>query len=182
MRAPILLAAALAVSMPASVFAQEQGSTGCTALTQASANAISARIAADDQGIKPPELVKSLSCLDNFFNGVGLNVVVNLLDPANLFQSIEGQICNLITNKWQSLLGTAQCGMTLTGFDLGFFSGIGGGNALGSGVSCPKLNFGGGGPPIVNIGAGNNNSGSLYFSGNGLPPSGYTLPPAGGIW
>lgn len=179
---PLLLPVILSLSLPCSAFAATTGSSVCTSLTQAAANAVSARIAADDKDIKPPQEVKSLSCLDNFFNGVGLNVVVNLLDPTNLFKSIEGQICNLITDKWESLLGNTQCGLTLTGFDLGFFSGLGGGSSVGSGISCPKLNFGGGGPQILTIGAGSNNSGSLTVTGAGLPPTGYTLPAAGGLW
>jgi hypothetical protein len=46
-------------------------------------------------------------------------------------------------------------------------------------LSCPKLTFGGGGPPIsgIGLGVGTNGSGSgLYINGNGLAPPGYVLP------
>jgi len=179
---PILLAMALATAIPASTLAQTAtGSAACAALTQAAANAAATRIAADDQDIKPPERIKSLTCLDNFFKGIGLNVVVNLLDPTTLLQSIEGQLCQLVTQKWQSLLGKPQCGITLTGFDIGFFGGLGNGG-LGSGISCPKLNFGGGGPQIGTIGVGANHNGGLYINGAGTAPTGYTLPQQNGIW
>lgn len=167
------------------VAAQQQGSTGCTTLTQAAANAITTRIAADDRDIKPPQLLRELTCLDDFFKGVGLDVVVNLLDPNTLFQSIQGRLCNLVRDKWNSLIGNVQCGLTVSGFDLGFFGSIGGninGGGFDGGVRCPRLQFGGGGPPIISIGTGQNNNGHLYFTGNGLPPTGYTLPENGGIW
>ena len=51
------------------------------------------------------------------------------------------------SRTWNSLLGSAQCGLTITGFNLGF-------GGLGGGLSCPKLTFGGGGPPIATIGIG----------------------------
>lgn len=184
-RCALVLGLALTTGIGPAV-AQTQGSIGCTTLTQAAANAVTARIAADDRDIKPPQLIKELTCLDNFFKGTGLNVVVNLLDPNTLFQSIQGQLCNLITDKWNSLIGDVQCGLTLSGFDLGFFGSIGGniggGGGAGAGLTCPKLAFGGGGPPIISIGTGPTNSGTLYFTGNGLPPTGYALPEQGGIW
>lgn len=186
MKHPYALVAVVALTTSITpVTAQQQGSTGCTTLTQAAANAITTRIAADDRDIKPPQLLRELTCLDDFFKGIGLNVVVNLLDPNTLFQSIQGQLCNLVRDRWNSLIGNVQCGLTVSGFDLGFFGSLGGnidGGGFGGGVSCPRLQFGGGGPPIVSIGTGQNNSGTLYFTGNGLPPTGYTLPENGGIW
>ena len=71
-----------------------------------------------------------------------------------------------------ALLPIAACGLTVTGFNLGF-------GGLGGGLSCPKLSFGGGGPPIstFGLGVGTNGSGSgLYVNGNGMAPTGYTLP------
>ena len=120
------------------------GSTGCAAITQAGVNGLNARIQADDSNINAPQSVTSLTCLDNFFNGVGLNLVTNLLSPANLLQAVEGKICNLVQQTWNSLLGKVQCGLTVSGFNLGF-------GGIGGGLSCPKLSFGGGGPPIATI-------------------------------
>ena len=164
------LAAAVSLSAPA--YAQTTtGSAGCAAITQAASNAAQARVAADDQNIAQPNSIKNLTCLDKFFNGSGLNVVMNLLNPQTLLQSIETQICNKLTQVWQSALGSKQCGITLTGLNLGFL----GGSSLGSGISCPKLSFGGGGPPIARIGIGAGNNGSLYFSGNAVAPTGYPI-------
>jgi hypothetical protein len=150
------------------------GSVGCAAISQAAANGLTARGGADDTSISPPKSITQMTCLNNFFNGVGLNLVTNLLNPANLLQTVEGQICSAIQNEWSSLLGGAQCGLTLTGFNLGF-------GGLGGGISCPKLTFGGGGPPIASIGLGAGNSGTgagLYITGTGTTPPGYTLPAA----
>ena len=45
---------------------------------------------------------------------------------------------------------------------------------------CPSLSFGGGGPPIGNIGGGFNGSGqsAFYVNGSGLVPTGYPQPGA----
>lgn len=145
------------------------GSVGCTALTQAAANGITARVGADDQSINPPLSVTTMTCLDGFFNGLGLNVVTNLLNPTNLLNAVEMKICNLVKNEWNSLTGSAQCGLTLTGFNFGF-------GGLGGGLSCPKLSFGGGGPPIGSIGLGAGSGSGLYIHGQGLPPTGYPQP------
>lgn len=162
-------AVALAQTAPA-------GSQGCAVLAQQASNGAQARIAADDAAIKPPQSVTQLSCLDNFFNGAGLDVITNFLDPANLLKSVEGQICQAVQSTWNNLLGKAQCGITLTGFNIGFFGGLGAGNF------CPQLSFGGGGPPIGSIslrGAGN---GGFYVNGAAVPPQGYTTPATGGLW
>jgi hypothetical protein len=172
-----VLACALAGGLPLAAgpaFAQysttSTGSVGCAVLAQAAANGMSARMAADQNTIQQPKSVTSLSCLGNFFNGVGLNLVTNLLDPGSLLQSVEGQICNAVQQTWNSWLGQVQCGLTVTGFNLGF-------GGIGGGLSCPSLSFGGGGPPIstIGLGAGTSGSGSgLYITGNGMLPSGYT--------
>ena len=96
------LMASVAVSLLALVpsFAQADDGTGCTVLAQAAASGLAARISADDQTIKPPKSVTALTCLDNFFNGVGLNVLTNLLDPTSLLNSVEGKICALATSAW----------------------------------------------------------------------------------
>lgn len=178
MRLPPLPALALLAALPlAAPPARGQiagtttaGSVGCTALVQAAANGLTARVQADDQRINAPQSVVNLTCLDNFFNGVGLNLITNLLDPATLLQSVQGRICALAQNAWTALLGRVQCGLTVTGFNIGFLGGFGGG------LACPRLTFGGGGPPITTLGLGVGNGGSgngLYIQGNGLVPTGY---------
>ena len=145
------------------------GSVGCAKIVQAAANGMTSRIQADNASMPPPQSVSQLSCLGNFFNGVGLNLVTNLLNPGTLLQSVEGQICGAVKNTWSSWLGT-QCGLTLTGFNLGF-------GGIGGGLSCPSLSFGGGGPPIASVGGGvGSNGGGLYINGNGLAPTGYNIP------
>ncbi|MBN9560483.1 MAG: hypothetical protein J0H14_07095 [Alphaproteobacteria bacterium] len=146
------------------------GSVGCAAVVQASSNGMTSRVGADDTTINVPQSVTQLSCLGNFFNGVGLNLVTNLLNPGNLLQAVQGQICGLVQSTWNSLLGSAQCGLTISGFNMGF-------GGLGGGMSCPKLSFGGGGPPIASVGLGAGSGGSgLYIPGSGMAPTGYTVP------
>lgn len=146
-------------------------SPGCTNLANAAAAGMAATIQADNQSITQPQSVTNLSCLGNFFNGTGLNLVSNLLDPAALLNSVEGKICQAAQSAWQSAIGSIQCGLTVTGFNLGF-GGLGGGNF------CPTLSFGGGGTPIgtMSLGTGSNGQSGLYISGQGMPPSGYTMP------
>jgi len=166
-RAKVALAALLAV-VPS--LGRADDGTGCTILAQAAASGLAARIAADDQTIKPPQSVTKLSCLDGFFNGAGLNVLTNLLDPAALLDSVEGKICAYATSAWESAIGNAQCGLTVTGFNVGF-------GGLGGGSFCPKLSFGGGGAEIGSIGTGESaGTSGVYLNGTGLPPTGYTLP------
>jgi hypothetical protein len=150
------------------------GSVGCTAITQAAANGMTARVNADNTTINPPQSITGLTCLSNFFNGIGLNLITNLLNPQTLLNAVAGQVCNLVKQEWNSLIGQVQCGLTITGFNLGF-------GGIGGGLSCPKLSFGGGGPPIGSIGIGVGSGGGLYIKGAGLTPTGYTLPnvPAG---
>jgi len=176
MRRPILaLTALLAATAPATgALAQTAttGSVGCSTLVQAAANGLTSRMAADNQTINKPTSVTQMTCLNNFFNGIGLNLVTNLLNPTNLLQSVEGQLCSAVTSTWNSWLGQVQCGLTVSGFNFGF-------GGLGGGLSCPKLTFGGGGPPLstIGLGVGTNGSGNgLYINGNGLTPPGYNLP------
>ncbi len=178
-----LIAFGVLATLSTGALAQSSTATGsgaCSTLYQQAASTAAARVAADDKDIAPPQSLKSLTCLDNILRGVGLNVIVNLLDPTNLFNAIEGQICNAATNAWKSALGGAQCGITVSGFNLGTFN-FGGG--LGGGLSCPKLSFGGGGPPMGFIGVGGaGGSGSLYVNGAGRAPTGYALPNTIGLW
>ncbi len=153
--------------------ASSDSTVGCTALAQAGAAGLAARMNADDQTIKAPQSVTKLTCLSNFFNGVGLNVLTNLLDPGSLLKSVEGQICSEVNSAWQQAIGSAQCGLTVTGFNIGF-------GGLGGGTFCPKLTFGGGGSQIGSIGTGLNNNGSFYVNGQAQGPIGYPLPPGPG--
>ena len=171
MMRPLSLAVLLAC-LPAFVSAQgaSDDTAGCTALAQAAAAGMAARVNADDQSIKPPQSVTQLTCLDNFFRGVGLNVLTNLLDPTSLLNAVEGKICSTVQSAWQSAIGSAQCGLTVTGFNIGF-------GGLGGGTFCPKLTFGGGGAAIGSVGVGvGNNGGGLYMNGKAQGPTGYPLP------
>jgi hypothetical protein len=151
------------------------GSQACATIVQAAADGMNARIQADDTTINPPKSVKQLSCLNSFFNGVGLNVITNILNPANLLTAVEGQICNVLTSAWNQTLGSAQCGLTVTGFNIG----IGGLGGLGGGEMCPRLSFGGGGPPLGSIGTSGTNAGTssgvnLYMNSVPTAPVGYS--------
>lgn len=174
------LALALAATLvlpPAVATAQDSGSANCTLITQAAAAGITARIAADDRDIAAPQSVNTLSCLDGFFNGVGLNVVTSLLNPTNLLAAVKGKICSAVTSTWNSLAGSAQCGLTLTGFDLGF-------GGFGGGAFCPSLSFGGGGPAWASVGMGGTMSGGggLVVNGASVAPTGYLIPSNAGAY
>lgn len=171
-----LLALADAPSPASAQAAQNQqvGSASCAIITQAAADAVAGRIQADDQTIKDPISVKNLTCLDGFFNGFGLNLLTNLLDPSTLLANVEGKICSMVKQTLSSLTGSAQCGLTLTGFDFSFGTGIGGGSF------CPKLSFGGGGPSWGTLGVGTGGSGGFTVNGAGIPPTGYPLLPSSG--
>ena len=166
-RRPIVLVLAASLIVSPAVAAIDSGSQNCALITQAAARGIASRIQSDDQNISAPESVTSLSCLGNFFNGVGLNVVTNLLNPGNLVAAIQGRICAAVTSTWQSMIGSVQCGLTITGFDMGF-GGFGGGNF------CPQLSFGGGGPSWGSVGLnGNAHGGGVLVNGSSMAPSGY---------
>lgn len=166
----IIIATSLALLLPCTTMAQTTtGSAGCAAITQAASNAAVTRITNGDNNIKQPNSVKNLTCLTNFFNGVGLNVVTSLLDPVAIFNAIVTQICTALASEWKKILGTANCGITLTSFKLGFLGG------LGSGLVCPKLSFGGGGPPIGTLGIGVSNNTKNYVAGQTVRPTNYSL-------
>ncbi len=179
---PVAPALTLAALLPTLALAQSAtsttGSQACATIVQAAANGVSARVQADDASINPPTSVLKLSCLQNFFNGVGLNVITNLLNPSSLLQAVEGQICNAVNAAWQDAVGSAQCGLTITGFNMGFGLGLGGG------AMCPKLSFGGGGPPIGSVTTGYNTQQGfgLYMNGTPTAPTGYPLVSSGGLY
>ena len=147
------------------------GDGACAPIIQAAADAVAKRIQADDSAIRAPISVKNLTCLDGFFNGFGLNLLANSLDPSSLLNSVEGKICSLVQSTLSSLTGSAQCGLTITGFDLGFGTGFGGGSF------CPKLSFGGGGPTWGTFGAGSvaNGGGGFTVNGAAVGPTGYPI-------
>jgi len=165
-----VIAAAAITLQPTLALAADTGTANCTLITQAAADGITARIQADNHDISAPQSVTTLSCLDGFFSGTGLNVITDLLNPTNLIASVEGRICNMATQAWSSMIGSLQCGLTVTGFDLGF-------GGLGGGAFCPKLAFGGGGPSWGTFGVGGSASGGgVIVNGTSLAPTGYPVP------
>ena len=182
MRASALVTATLAALLPVAAFGQAAtsttGSALCASLAQAAADGMTNRIQADQQTIKPPTSVTQLSCLSRFFNGTGLNLLTSLVNPAGLLQNVEGQLCNAVNQAWQSAVGSAQCGLTLTGFNMGFGFGLGGG------AMCPKLSFGGGGPPLGTASTGyqTGNGFGLYQNGQPTTPTGYPVIQSGGLY
>ena len=167
--AAIIVAATVALQ-PALALAADTGSANCTLITQAAADGITARIQADNHDITAPQSVTTLSCLDGFFSGTGLNVITDVLNPSNLIAAVEGKICNMATQAWNSMIGSLQCGLTVTGFDLGF-------GGFGGGAFCPKLVFGGGGPSWCTFGVGGSASGGgVIVNGTSLAPTGYPVP------
>jgi hypothetical protein len=170
--------AMIAITAAPTTMAQTTGSESCTTLIQSAANAASSRVNADDTDIPKPQSVKNFTCLDKFFNGTGLNVVVNLLNPTTLLNAVESEICSKLTQVWSQTIGKAQCGITLTGFKMGFL----GGGALGGGLSCPKISIGGGGPTIMSIGVGSTNSGKISITGNAVAPTGYSITSLLGLY
>ncbi len=169
-----MIAAVVATGLagvPAAASAQvaNGASQGCAALAQTGVDAAAAQIAAEDQTIQPPQSVRGLTCLDGFFNGTGLDVLVNFANPGNLIGAIQGQLCAAVTNAWRSTLGNAQCGLSVSGFDLGF-----GGLGLGGGNFCPRLNIGGNGSQLANFGVGTAGAQTgFYVNGVQQLPSGY---------
>lgn len=170
------VAAIAVVVQPGLALAADTGSANCTLITQAAADGISARIQADNHDIAAPQSVTTLSCLDGFFSGAGLNVITNLLNPANLLTSVEGKICNMATQAWSNMIGSLQCGLTVTGLDVGF-------GGFGGGAFCPRLAFGGGGPSWGTLGVGGSASGGgVIVNGTSLAPTGYIVPANGGAY
>ncbi|MCP1242772.1 hypothetical protein GOB86_12580 [Acetobacter lambici] len=150
--------------------------SGCKALVQAAATGKAAQIKTDDAMIQQPESVTKFTCLGNFFNGLGLDVLTNGLDISSIAQSAMGKICDELSNVWDTLESAAQCGLNVSSFDDNFNLG------LGAGSICPTLNFGGGGDELINTGV--NSSGTSSYSdgrnsydvnGSLQLPDGYSL-------
>lgn len=176
MKAAMLIGVAL-FAMGSAAYADSTGSAGCAQLAQAAADGASARMQANDQTVTPPVSISQMSCLDSFFNGTGLDVITSILDPSTILNAVKGQICSEVNTIWQDTLGSAQCGLTVSGFNLGF-------GLSGFGLMCPKFSFGGGGPPIGGISSGyqTGNGTGLYINGSPTVPTGYTAPTEGGIY
>ncbi len=167
----LAIASALALAIPfGSAEAQSTSSStaGCQALVQAAATGLAADMKADDATIHQPQSVTKFTCLGNFFNGLGLDVISNL-NIGSIAQAAMGKICSAITDEWNSLEGAAQCGLTVTGFDTNFNLG------LGSGSFCPALNFGGGGSALISAGTNTTGNNSWDVSGTTQLPQGYSL-------
>lgn len=148
------------------------GSAGCAEISQAAAAGLAGRIEADDQTIQAPESVSSMTCLDGFFNGLGLNVSMSDLDPQAMLTSVAQKalmgVCMAAKEAWNQWTGSIQCGLSLSSWNLGF-------GGLGGGTFCPRLSFGGGGPSIgsASLLSGANNG--LYVDGRPAVPVGYPL-------
>lgn len=151
-------------------------SSGCQALVQAAATGKAAQIRTDDAMIQQPESVTKFTCLDGFFNGLGLDILTNGLNIASIAQSAMGKICMELTNVWQTMEGATQCGLNVSSFDDNFNLG------LGAGAICPTLNFGGTGDQLINTGVNTNGKNSYTDNPNAYDvngslqlPDGYSL-------
>lgn len=152
------MAAGLFLLTTTTAYAQSEG---CTALMQAGADAISGQIALEDGTIKQPQSVRSLSCLSDFF-GNGLSLLTSVTDISALVNSMAGQFCATLKSAWDAQLGSANCGLTITGINFGF--GLGGGNF------CGRLTIGGGGAVLGQFGTG---GGGTYVPSYSQRPTGY---------
>jgi len=169
-----IMATATANAQSASGSSTTTGSVGCAALVQASTDAVNARIQSNDAYEAQPSSVSGLSCLGNFFNGTGLNLVSNFLNPSSLIQQaigqVEGQICNAAQSEWQKTVGSAsQCGLSLNGVNMGLNIPTSGG------LMCPSLSFGGSGPQIGSLGATVGGGTNMYVNGSQKLPLGYIM-------
>lgn len=166
------LFAALGFRLIAPAFGADS-STGCQTLVQAGATGLAADLKADDATIHQPKSVTKFTCLGNFFNGVGLDVVTNRLNVASLAEAAMGKICSQLSSEWDSLQSSAHCGLSVTGLDTNFNLG------LGAGSFCPNLNFGGGGDSLINAGTNTTGNQSWDVTGQSQLPSGYSFEAIG---
>ena len=138
-------------------------SADCAALIQAGQDAVVEQIRLEETTIKQPTSVRDLTCLGNFFGG-GLNLLTSLTDFGALANQFSGQICSAIRSAWDATLGSVNCGLMVTGPQLGF--GMPGGGNL-----CGRLNIGGGGNVLANFGVGA--GGGTYAAPLVPRPAGY---------
>ncbi len=174
LRKPRILAGLLALGLilghrPADAQTTGASTAGCQTLVQAAATGLAADMKADDATIHQPQSVTQFTCLGNFFNGIGLDVIANGLSISSIAQAAMGKICSAVTTAWDNLQGAAQCGLTVTGFDTNFNLG------LGAGSFCPALNFGGDGGALISAGTNTSGSSSWDIPGGTQLPDGYSL-------
>lgn len=143
-------------------------SAGCAAVLQAGQQAVTVQIHQEDTTIPGPAPVHSLTCLSDFFSGRGLDIFSSLPSFSSLVNDLEGKLCTAVQQAWQSAIGSAQCGLTVSSYNLGF-------GLPGGGNFCPSLNIGGGGTQLLGLsgGLGNNGSGGFYLRGHTSVPDGY---------
>lgn len=151
---------AIAVDGGSAAYAQ---SADCAALIQAGQDAVIEQIRLEETTIKQPTSVREMTCLGNFF-GTGLNLLSNLTDFGALAGQFSGQLCSAVRSAWDAALGSANCGLMVTGPQLGF--GMPGGGNL-----CGRLNIGGGGNVLGNFGVGM--GGGTYAAPATVVPTGY---------
>lgn len=142
--------------------------TLCNNLAKSAASQIETRIKADNISVPQPQSVFSLSCLNGFFSGAGINIFSNVINPANIVKQITSKICSAVDETWQSVSGSmTQCGLTASIPDIGF-NGIN----LGFGSLCSgNVNVGGNGTQVGSVGV----DSSIKNSTNANPtlPTGY---------
>lgn len=144
---------------------------GCAQLVQAGLDGMAATEKADDETIHQPQDISKFTCLGNFFQGIGIDVLTAGLDPAKLVQSVAGKFCEAITSEWNNLRGSAQCGLNISGLNSNFGLGLG----AGAGTICPSLNLGGGGDSLLSTST--NTSGVSQWNTDGYRtmPDGYSI-------
>jgi len=144
---------------------------GCDKLVQAGLDGMAATEKADDATIHQPEDISKFTCLGNFFQGIGIDVLASGLDPSKLVQSVAGKFCEAITSEWNNLRGSAQCGLNISGLNSNFGLGLG----AGAGTICPALNLGGGGDSLISTST--NTSGVSQWNTDGYRtlPDGYSI-------
>ncbi|MFT8612414.1 MAG: hypothetical protein ABF727_07220, partial [Gluconobacter oxydans] len=170
--AVVPLITALGFSLVVPAFG-EDSSSGCQTLVQAGATGLAADLKADDATIHQPKSVTKFTCLGNFFNGIGLDVVTNKVNLTALAEATMGKICSQLTSEWDSLQSAAHCGLSVTGLDTNFNLG------LGVGSFCPNLSFGGGGDSLINAGTNTTGQQSWVVTGQSQLPSGYSFEAIG---
>lgn len=142
--------------------------SGCQALIQAAATGKAAQIKTDDALIRQPESVTKFTCLGNFFNGIGLDILTNGLNIASIARAAMGKVCDELATAWDSLESAAQCGLNVSSFN-DFNLG------LGTGSICPTLNFGGGGDSLINSGLTTSGQSNFNVDGRTQLPDGYSM-------
>ena len=153
-RLPTLAAIALAGSLGSTGSLAQEGPSSlaqdpsCQALMQAGVQGAQGRVQADDEAIQPPRSVKTLTCLRGFFSGQGFDTLISLPNIMEMADGFANQICEAAANMWRGASGSAQCGLTVRGINLGGF-GFGG---LGGGAYCPTMAIGGDGPVLGSAG------------------------------